>query len=179
MTVQTGMTSNPDQIADRLAIQDVLHLHCRGLDRLDPATIQYAYWPDADVDYGSYKGSAHQFAELVVVALGQTYALTRHSLTNTLITFAGSTARSESYVNAAHLLQDCSQELLFYGRYLDRFEKRDGQWKLLHRQVVMDWSKRMPVHDERGSEAFAALAKGAHLDSDPLHPFVNASHRKE
>jgi hypothetical protein len=54
MTAEAGVPPNPDRVADRLAIEDVLALHSRGLDRL---------------------------------------------------------------------------------------EKRDGQWKILHRQVVMDWSK--------------------------------------
>ncbi len=172
MTTDTGLTPSPAQVADRLAIQDVLHLHCRGLDRLDKEAIQCAYWPEAEVDYGSYKGSAHVFAELVVGALGQTYELTRHCLSNTLVTFAGNSARSESSVNAGHLLQGSREEMLFYGRYLDRLEKRDGRWKILHRQVVMDWSKRILVEDERNGEAFAALAKGAHLDADPLYRFL-------
>ncbi len=89
MTADTGITPTPEQIADRLAIQDVLHLHSRGLDRLDKDAIQCAYWPEAEVDYGSYKGSAHVFAELVVGALGQTYELTRHCLSNTLVNVRG------------------------------------------------------------------------------------------
>lgn len=126
------------------------------------------------MDYGSFKGSAHQFAELVVGALGETYELTRHSLGNTLIAFSGDTARCESSVTAAHLLKGAEQEMLFYGRYLDRLERRNGQWKILHRQVVMDWSRRCAVQDERDSAAFADLAKGAHLDRDPLYPFLNS-----
>ncbi len=172
MSTATGTTPSPEQVADRLAIQDVLHLHCRGLDRLDQGAIRNAYWPQAEVDYGSYKGSAHVFAELVIGALGQTYELTRHSISNTLINFTGHVARSESSVHAAHLLVGAQEEMLFYGRYLDRLEKRNGQWKILYRQVVMDWSNRLPVRDERRGDAFAALAKGSHLDTDPLYPFL-------
>jgi len=172
MTADTGITPTPAQLADRIAIQDVLHLHCRGLDRLDKEAIQCAYWPDAEVDYGSYKGSAQVFAELVVGALGQAYELTRHSISNTLVNLTGHLARCESSVHAAHLLVGAREELLFYGRYLDRLEKRQGQWKILHRQVVMDWSKRLPVQDERNGEAFADLAKGAHVGIDPLYPFL-------
>jgi hypothetical protein len=174
MTDHIGIPPSSDEIADRLAIQDVLNLHCRGLDRLDSTAIQSTYWPNAEVDYGSFKGSAHQFAELVVGALGEAYALTRHSLSNTLIAFSGTTARSETSVNAGHLLQGAEEEMLFYGRYLDTLEKRAGRWKILHRQVVIDWVKRLSVQDERDSEAFAALARGAHQDSDPLYPFLNA-----
>ena len=174
MTAEAGIPPNPDRVADRLAIEDVLALHSRGLDRLDSAAIQLSYWPDAAVDYGSYKGDAHVFAELVVSALGEQYELTRHSLSNTLIAFTHNTACSESNVTAAHLATGAKEEMLFYGRYLDQLEKRDGQWKILHRQVVMDRSKRLAVVDERGHEAFADLAKGGHIGADPLYPFLES-----
>lgn len=174
MPITAGVPPNPDRVADCLAIEAILALHSRGLDRLDKAAIQCAYWPDAEVDYGSYKGNAHSFAELVVAALGATYELTRHSISNTLIDFSDDVACSETSVTAGHLITGAAQEMLFYGRYLDRLEKRDGRWKILHRQVVMDWGKRLTVADERGDEAFADLAKGAHRDADPLYPFLES-----
>jgi hypothetical protein len=177
MNADTGLSPDIENIADRIAICDIIYLHSRGLDRLDPDTIKCAYWPEAEVDYGSFRGSAHLFAELVVGALGEQYELTRHSLSNTLIAFAGDSARAESNVSAAHLLQGGQEELLFFGRYLDLLEKRGGRWKIRHRQVVMDWSKRLPVGDERESDAFADLAKGGHCDSDPLYPFLASGQR--
>ena len=111
----------------------------------------------------------------MVGALGQAYELTRHSISNTLVNLTGQLARCESSVHAGHLLLGAREEMLFYGRYLDRLEKRHGQWKILHRQVVMDWSKRLTVQDERNAEAFADLAKGAHLGIDPLYPFLRGA----
>ncbi|MEZ5503863.1 MAG: nuclear transport factor 2 family protein [Halioglobus sp.] len=173
MTTPTGNTPTPERVADRLAIHDILHLHCRGLDRLDRETIQCAYWPDAEVDYGGFRGSAQVFAELVVGSLGEQYALTRHTLANMLVAFDGDTARVESAVTAAHLAPDASEEMLFYGRYLDWLQRRDGRWKILHRQVVMDWMKRVPVQPEGDSETLAAMARGAHGERDPLYSFLN------
>ena len=172
MAIVAGKIPDEKQIADRMAIEDVLYSHSRGLDRLDSDTIGAAYWPEAEVDYGSYKGNAQSFAGLVVAALGSQYELTRHCLGNTLIEFSGNNALSESTVQASHLLQGATEEMLFFGRYLDKLEKRDGHWKILHRQVVMDWSKRIPVCDERTSADFAELAKGSHLDTDPLYTFL-------
>jgi hypothetical protein len=177
MNTQAGLLPDRERTADHIAINDILYLHSRGLDRLDADLIKCAYWPDAEVDYGSFKGGAHLFAELVVGALEEQYELTRHSLSNTLIVFTGDNARTESVVSAAHLLRGGQEELLFYGRYLDLLHRRDGQWKLQHRQVVMDWSNRLPVKDERGSDAFADLAKGGHRDNDPLYPFLASSQR--
>ncbi|MCR9103883.1 MAG: nuclear transport factor 2 family protein [Gammaproteobacteria bacterium] len=166
-----GMVPNPAEVADRMAIHDILAMHSRGLDRLDSAALTACYWPDATVDYGSYKGPAHAFIPLVIDALRAQYALTRHGLGNILITFAHDSAQSETCVSAGHLLPDAEQEIHFYGRYLDHLVKRDQCWKIQHRQVVMDWSKRHVVVDERDSEAFAALSKGAHLEKDPLYTF--------
>lgn len=163
---------SPENIADRLAITDVLLKHCRGLDRGDGALIQSCYWEGAEVDYGSYKGPADAFAELVVQALAGGYELTRHCIGNTLVAIDGDRARSESYVDAAHLMHGGEQEMRFGGRYLDRLEKREGDWRLLHRQVVMDWSRTTAITDERSSEAFEALAKGRNDAGDPLHLFL-------
>ena len=166
---------NPAQVADKLAIMEVLYTHSRGLDRLDAASIQACYWPEAEVDYGAYKGSAHSFAELVEPALATQYELTQHTLGNTLFALAETSASTESHVTARHLLLGAEQEMVFSGRYLDRLERRDGCWKLLHRQVVMDWSRRHAVIDERGTEAFVDLAKGAHRENDPAHEILEIS----
>ena len=168
-----GLPPQAEDLADRLAISDLLYLHCRGLDRLDSAALKHCYWPEAEVDYGSYKGPAQAFAELVVAALGDAYELTRHSIGNTMISLTDSMARCESYVNADHLLPGGGQEMSFAGRYLDLLEKRDGQWRMLHRQVVMDWSRTKDIADERNSDAFVQLAKGTHDDRDPLHEFLS------
>jgi len=172
MSRTTGALPGSAEIADRLAIAEVLAAHSRGLDRLDAGLIHDCYWPEAEVDYGSYKGPAHAFADLVVEALAAQYELTRHGLTNTLYQFAGDTARTESCVTAAHLARDAGSELLFYGRYLDRLERRDGCWKILHRQVVVDWGRTVAVDDLRSQAAFADLARGAHREADPLHTFL-------
>ncbi len=163
-----GQIASSDELANRLDIMEVLHSHCRGLDRSDTDCLKAVYWPEAEVDYGAFKGSAHQFADLVVMALVENYELTQHTIGNPLIQFTGdNTARTESYVTARHLLSDGKLEMVFSGRYLDQLERRGDCWKLTYRQVVMDWSRTHTVVDERDSEAFAALSKGNHGASDP------------
>ncbi|MFK7730297.1 MAG: nuclear transport factor 2 family protein [Pseudomonadales bacterium] len=170
MLANVGKVPNAQQVADRIAIGEVLALHSRGLDRVEESTLKSCYWSDAEVDYGTFVGSAHQFAELVMQALAGTYELTRHCIGNTLIAFDGNDlANCESCVNADHLFIGAKQEMQFAGRYLDTLEKRDGVWKMKHRRVVIDWSRTVDVVDERGSEAFVAMAKGAHSEADPSH----------
>lgn len=160
------------EASDRLAIQDVLHLHSRGLDRRNESVLKNCYWPDAEVDYGVFKGSAHQFAEIVLPALGEQYQLTRHVLHNTLVEFKAEEALSESLVDASHLLHGAGEELVFGARYLDKLQKRGGEWKILHRQVITDWCQIRALKDESDAEAYAAFARGTNNENDPLYAFL-------
>lgn len=172
MNTEIGKTAGLAELADRLAIQEVIAAHSRGIDRLDQTCIEAAYWPEATVAYGAFNGRAHDFASMVIPALRGSYELTQHRVSNTLIAFSGDRARSESYVAAYHLLQGADQEMFFSGRYLDVHEKRGEHWKMIERRVVMDWSRQWAVVDERESAGFAGLAKGARLDQDPLYDFL-------
>jgi hypothetical protein len=171
MESEPGQVPSTSELAQRLAIEEVLYYHSRGLDRLDSALLASCYWQDAEVDYGTFKGSAQVFAEQVVPALQAQYLLTQHTLSNSIIQLEADEALVESCVTAFHLSKDATEDLVYSGRYLDRCNRRQDLWKISHRQVVMDWCRRLPVEDERHSSAFAALAKGGHIDSDPSYPF--------
>ncbi len=166
-----GIPPSPEQLSDSAAILEILHCHCRGLDRVDAQLLKNCYWPEAEVDYGSFVGPAHTFADVIGPALSGAYELTRHCIGNVHIQVLDDTARVESYVNATHLFKGGTQEMRFEGRYLDTLEKRDSQWKMIHRKVVMDWSNTREFEDERESDAFAALAKGTNNEHDPSLSF--------
>ncbi|CAA0094842.1 putative protein [Halioglobus japonicus] len=169
MTTAPGTPPATEALAQREAIRDILYSHSRGLDRLDPGLLRQSYWPDAQVDYGAFKGSAHQFAEIICPALSSQFELTQHLLGQTLIELTGDSANTETYVYARHLLLGAEQELAFAGRYLDKMACRDGHWKILHRRVVMDWCHRIAVDDERSGDAFGSLSKGSQGESDPSY----------
>ena len=172
MQRRIGETPSLDELADHLAIQEIIHAHSRGIDRCDQACIESTYWPDAEVAYGVFEGRAHDFAAMVVQALRGGYELTQHSVGNTIIALSGERAKTETYCAAYHLMNGAEEEMFFSGRYLDALEKRDGCWKILHRTVVMDWSRQWPVVDERDNPLFAGFAKGARGEDDPLAGFL-------
>jgi hypothetical protein len=171
MTKRLGTPPDLQETASRMAILDILNTHCRGLDRCEGEWIKSAYWPDAVVDYGSFKGQAHVFADIIIPALRKQYEMTQHVLGNTLFDIQGQLAKTESYLTAHHLLLGGREELFYSGRYLDVVECRDGIWKLSARQVVMDWSRRLEVGDERSTSSFVDLAKGTNDNADPIHDF--------
>jgi hypothetical protein len=132
------------ELKDRQAIYDCLMRYCRGIDRLDVGILKTAYHPDGIDDHGIFSGNAWEFAEFIGpfdAELGVKQQT--HRVDNVLIEFTGpDTASVESY-NVTFIdaeTPDGMAASVVGGRYLDRFERRDGQWKIAHRLYVMDWN---------------------------------------
>ena len=58
------------ELADRLAILDILAGHSRGLDRLDAELLRSVFFEDAFCEYGFYNGEPGAFIEFAMAALG-------------------------------------------------------------------------------------------------------------
>ena len=117
--------------------------YCRGVDRGDEALVASVYHPDATDDHGSFKGTGLDFAAYAVPRLRERYQGTAHSITNTVVDFAGpDLAHVESHVCARHWREDEQGSWMetFGGRYVDRFERRDGVWKIKKRVCAFDWA---------------------------------------
>lgn len=127
------------RLADRAAIEDVLLRYCRGADRCDADLIRSAYHPDALDDHGRFCGTGEDLASWVVGVMSTTSLATQHTLPNILIELHGDTAAVETSFVAYHLKPNERVDV-FGGRYLDRFERRDCDWRIAERTVVHDWS---------------------------------------
>jgi hypothetical protein len=134
-----------EEVAARLEIQQVLTQYCRGVDRCDPSLIKEAFHEDAVDEHGPFVGKGWELAERLGLQPGDPVAGGQHQIFNIYIEFdADDEARVESYVMAYHPRRapDGSDELLvFAGRYLDRFEQRDGAWKIASRRVISDFHR--------------------------------------
>jgi ketosteroid isomerase-like protein len=126
------------QLLDRQRITEVLHRYCRAVDRLDRDLLLSAYHPDAVDDHGSFTGTAADFAARTIGRMAEAYEATQHRLANVSIDLHGDTAWVESYVVATHVLAGNAIEHAG-ARYVDRFERRDGEWRIATRVVVLDW----------------------------------------
>jgi len=170
---ETGAIPDSHEIADRLAIQDVLVKHSRGVDRADAELLKSAYWPEAEVAYGAFNGAAHQFCESLPAGI-RAYAATQHRVTNISIDFNGDDAVVESYVTAYHYRAAADDaavdtEMTYIGRYIDHMQKRQNVWKMMFRQVVMDWNQNADASAVLSGPPFAGLARGARAPDDPLY----------
>ncbi|MCX7282665.1 MAG: nuclear transport factor 2 family protein [Novosphingobium sp.] len=134
------MIDTEDFIA-RAAISNTLAVHSQGVDRADRNLLASAYHPDATVDYGFFAGPAATLVD--ILAQAQKSALpTLHRTSNCWIRVDGTTATSESYVIA--YVEEAELHRWVFGRYLDRHECRDGNWRIAHRSYVLDGNSNRP-----------------------------------
>ncbi|MFO1189560.1 MAG: nuclear transport factor 2 family protein [Alphaproteobacteria bacterium] len=139
------------RLIDEQQIRDALCRYARGVDRGDWDLVRTAYHPDAFDEHGDYKGDIDGF----IAWLDQRFAgldNSMHFLGQTLIEFAGpDVALVETYFvsrrlnpakpgDAAGAGAGAGDALAreAWGRYVDRFERRGGAWKVAHRTVVLE-----------------------------------------
>ena len=125
---------------DRIAIEDCLHRYCHAVDRCEPDLLRTVYWPDAVDDHVFWRGTADDFVDFCIPIL-RSRDQTWHSISNILIRIEGAEARVQSYFNAYERLRrkdGTSNDVTMIGRYVDRMEKRNGEWRIADRKVVLD-----------------------------------------
>ncbi|MDB5583886.1 MAG: lumazine-binding family protein [Bradyrhizobium sp.] len=142
---------------DRQAIRDVIYTYCRGVDRMDRALLLSAYYPDAIDDHGLFVGGPEEFADWAFGVHGRVQYAHQHIVTNHLCEIAGNVAHSETYWMFAGMHHEGNRLTIGGGRYIDRMEKRAGQWKIAARKCVPDWGG-VPGESWLSPEAAKALA---------------------
>ncbi len=130
------------EVTDREAIREVIHRYCQAVDRCDLEMLKGCYHADGFDDHGFFAGNAHDFAEYVIPVLLEVDS-SCHAITNTRIQLDGDRAACQSQWSVIHRLRTDRGFTDFWhqGRYLDVFEKRDGEWKILHRVVAGDFDR--------------------------------------
>jgi hypothetical protein len=135
------VSCTPGQLADLEAIRAAAQRYSHGVDRLDGDWMKSAYWPDGTDDHGVFVGNAWEFVDHCMSTHGR-WRSTMHCIYNHQIELDpdGHHARGEVY-NVSHLFRADSPTLeTWYGRYLDQYERRDGEWRILHRVCVHEGS---------------------------------------
>jgi hypothetical protein len=126
-------------LKDRLAIQDVVHNHARGHDRFDVDLMTACYHDDGidehgaaavniGPEYGAWANEIHAQGALCNL----------HNITTHTCEIAGDSAHAESYVLVGLLNPDGVSVRFINGRYVDRLEKRDGEWRIALRRCTLD-----------------------------------------
>ncbi|GGC02998.1 hypothetical protein GCM10011494_21910 [Novosphingobium endophyticum] len=124
---------------DRADILAALHRYTRGVDRHDRELMLSAYWPDAFDEHGVAEGVAAQFVDWALGWHHENQTRHQHIISNHTVEFDGDTAHGETY----YIFWGENREgppTLAFGRYVDRFERRDGEWRIAHRVCVNELS---------------------------------------
>ncbi|MFN2099203.1 nuclear transport factor 2 family protein [Altererythrobacter sp. MF3-039] len=145
------------ELLDKKAIEEVVWRYSRTLDWLDDEGQASCYWPDADIDYGFFKGKAAEFLP-IVMEIERGSDRRWHMLSGLIIKLHSATsASSECYGLFAGASRQDDGTLagnLYGGRYLDEWEKRGGgdgpEWRISKRLYLVDWQ-----HDLKNQPDFA------------------------
>lgn len=141
-----------ERLIARQEIADVIYRYARGIDRMDFDLVRGCYHPDAYDDHGAFKGSVDEFLAAAAPFLAR-WTATQHFMGNMLIEIDGEQARAETYAVAYHRREDGhgnGKDDVMGIRYVDRFERRHGAWKIAYRVVATEWRRVDPVSGARG-----------------------------
>lgn len=135
------------RLIDERQIRDAMCRYARGVDRGDWDLVRTGYHADAMDEHGDYVGDIDGFIEWLDRRF-KGIDNSMHFLGQTLIEFAGpDVALVETYFVSRRLSPPKQGDVAgagdalareAWGRYVDRFERRGGAWKVAHRTVVLE-----------------------------------------
>jgi hypothetical protein len=142
--VTTDREERLQQLLDRQEIHDCLTRFSRGMDRFDRDLFLSAFHADATVAAGPFVGSPGECYDWAMPMHEAGQVSTHHSLLNVTYDIDGDTAHTETYYLFVGRNRDESNWMAG-GRYVDRLERRNGEWRIALRTNVVEWSGVAPT----------------------------------
>lgn len=131
------------------------------IDWQDRPALESVFWPDADVDYGFFKGGATAFVD-VLLDIARLSLRRFHMTSNEQILVEGGAARAQSCIVTQAVSLDAEGELrsdIFLGRFIDDLELRDGQWRI-RRRVYLQHGAYESSYQESATLSHMIVADG-------------------
>jgi 3-phenylpropionate/cinnamic acid dioxygenase small subunit len=162
-------------LADKQEIAEVLYRYARGCDRADEQALRDCFHSDSRHDHGGFVGLSHDFVDRAM-AIVRPLKACKHLIGNVMIELAGDAAVSECHFWAHHRRVDArtgaEEDFFTGGRYLDRFERRGGVWKIATRKGVADFERFDAPSDRQMWSLPPDKIGGKHPD-DPLYAMLD------
>jgi ketosteroid isomerase-like protein len=158
-------------LVDREAIRDCVLRYARGLDRHDAEIYASVYHQDAIDHHGEFLGRRDDFVPWGLALLASEWDAHTHHITNTRVDIDGDTAHSECYVLFVQRRRDGGNHDVGGGRYIDRLERRDGEWRIVARELVIEWLGQMQLGVFGGADTYPG-GRWDHEDPSYHRPFV-------
>ena len=158
-----------EDLVAREEIGDVIKRLARGTDRLDEEMMASCDHPDGVDDHNVFRGSGREFARWVVETLAW-FEATMHFVGAPLVRRDGDVAQVDTQCVAHHLSRPDEagrrSDMVLGLRYVDRFERRDGRWRIARRVCAFDWSYSVPSQAGEGFRFEPGWTLGARDRSD-------------
>ncbi|CAN5208682.1 nuclear transport factor 2 family protein [soil metagenome] len=131
------------RLRDLEQIRGVLARYSRAFDRLDIELAKTCYHADAIDHHGAFYGLGTEFVELPKHR-SEHWRYGHHQLGQSSIDLDGDTAYVETYCIWHYQRYEPERDQERFGRiicrYIDRFERRDEEWRIAFRRVALDGS---------------------------------------
>jgi hypothetical protein len=152
-------TLNSEEMADRLAIRELIDAYAFCADRRDAMgqmalftrNTHFVVYMDAKSAIPSQELYGRECLAPVFENLNS-YKVTTHFNGQSTIQLDGSRATGVSYCLAHHVSEQNGKESLMVAsiRYLDTFAKQDGKWYFAERRLMVDWIETRPLVSPAG-----------------------------
>jgi hypothetical protein len=163
-----------DRLNSRAEITEVVLRYVRAIDRCDEELLRSCFHLDARHRHGSFDGASAAFCGHAM-AVCRAVEATHHQLGPVSIELAGETAFVETYFTSHHRFGAVPppggqphEDRFMGGRYVDRFERREGVWKIAERQGINEWLRYEPSSD-RGFWSGPDGPRGRRDRDDPVY----------
>ncbi|WP_434641083.1 nuclear transport factor 2 family protein [Klebsiella sp. I138] len=127
-----------NQQQDRQQLNDLVNgwMH---RDLSEWAALRNLFHPDGTIEITWFEGLASDFVE-GSMRMGESDLRTKHLIGTPVITFSTNGSKAILETNAMIIAENVKLNLgcECHNRFYDLAEKRDGEWKLFHRQSVYD-----------------------------------------
>ena len=154
------MTINEADLQRLLDERDILRCvtrYARGIDRHDADLIESAFHPDSLDHHGGDTRNPEDLAQWGNELHATHTRRHSHFLANSTIEIDRDVAHSETYVLFALWRRHDAVVDISGGRYVDRLERREGEWRIVERVVVVDWT----AETAEGKDTKGTLARYA------------------
>jgi hypothetical protein len=135
----TDLSQKLQYLIDRQDILDCIHRYPRALDRHDDALLESVFHEDAIDNHGRWVGGRADFVQWANHECHNKLDGHMHHITTHNCEIEDDRAETESYVLFVHRYKDGKTIHVAGGRYVDRLEKRDGEWRISLRRLLLDY----------------------------------------
>lgn len=164
------MDKRLQEMLDHHEIRRTLAEYCHACDRGDANAMARTYTgEDSFDDHGHVKASGPEYSKMMAELIQQRTEACWHVLGQSLIDIDGDTANAETFFLGQFCLPASTEEPRrinqLAGRFVDKLERIEGDWKIKHRTCVRDTSITFVV--ERDDYANYGFMQGSRDLKDP------------